>query len=381
MKNVVYICNYMLEDVINRRSNSRVYSQAANNKISGIVKCLEQNNCKVKIISNGLVNNRTLKYYKKFISSKDKKVTYAGIIDFPILSTISSIVSIVNHIRVSKKNENIDYIIFYNYKPETAIAAWLCKVFYKIPIVLDYEDGYFAINEISNIKRHIINLIEKKVSKNIDGAILVTSILKDRVSCNYVVVRGLTNEKILTSKKSENKNKIPIVMYSGGLEKIRGIEVLLESLNFTRSKFKLLISGKGDCEELVKQYSDERIQFLGYINYEDVIDYMINSDMLINCQLSNNQFGEASFPSKIFEYASTTNIIISSDVSDIDEFIGQVIHLYRDDNPEELAKKIDEIISNLDDPIFRYQEKEKMHSFATNNTPENIGKLIIDKLF
>lgn len=381
MKNIVYICNYMMDDIIKVRKNKKIYSQAANNKINGIVSCLEKNNCKVDIVSNGLVNNKTFKYYDSFKSNVNNKVIYAGIIDIPIINIVSSIISILNIISLLNKKQKIDYIIFYNYRPETALSAYILKKLYKIPIVVDYEDGYFNLNEISCFKKKIINYIEKLVSNNIDGAILVTSMLKDRVNCKSYVLRGLTNEYIFKKSNKKEANKVPTIMYSGGLERVRGIEVLLKSLEYTDSKFQLIISGKGEYEDKIRKCNDKRLKFLGYIDYEIVVKEMINSDILINCQLENDSFGNASFPSKLFEYASTNNLIISSEVSDVKEFMGNTIDLYDSDNPVDLAKTIDKLLAKLEDINFIKEKKQKVYDFAIKNTPRYIGEELVNNIF
>jgi len=380
MKNIVYIGNYMLEDVIEKRNNKKVFSQAGQNKMELIYKSLNENNCKIKILSNGWMNNKTFKRYKGFYSKINEDVYYIDIVDFPIINMITSIYYGYKKIKEIHSSNKIDDIIFYNYRPETAIIAYLANKYLNIPIIVEYEDGYFALGEISKIKRIIINKTEKIVSRYVKGAILVTSELKKRINTKSIIVRGICNEEIMKkAKKNNNKNRIPVVMYNGGLEEVRGIKVLLEALKYTSSEFKLIITGRGECEKDIKSNKDSRIEFLGYIPYNEVIHNMIQADILINCQLEKNNFGLASFPSKIFEYASTGNLILSSNVSDIREFMGNYISIYYNDNPYELAKKLDELLNSIKTNEHLYMRK-KINEFCELNLPKEVGKIILKNL-
>lgn len=379
MKHIVYLNNYMLEDIINERNNKNIFSQPANNKINAIRKSLEVNKCDVKILSSGLVNNRSFKKYKRLESELDKNVVYSPIIDIPLINTFSSALFMFFEIKKLNSKKPVDNIIFYNYKPEVAWAAWLSKKYLKIPITLEYEDGYYSVESIKGIKKMIFNYTEKIVSKNIDSAILVTSKLKSRVKTKNTVVRGMVdNDFLLKCKNKKERNENITILYSGGLDKERGIEVLLESIDYIEEDFKLIISGKGNLEHKVIEKKDDRIEFIGFVDYSIVKENLMNADILVNCQLENHDFGEVSFPSKIFEYIATGNRIISSGVSDIKDFGKGCFYFYDDDDPKELAKAIKRAINDIENNKNEFIKN--IENLCVNNTYENIGKDIINIL-
>lgn len=379
MKHIVYLNNYMLEDIIIERNNKNIFSQPANNKINAIRKSLEVNGCDVKILSSGLVNNKSFKFYKKVESNIDKGIVYCPIIDIPLINTFSSALFTFLEIKKINKKRKINNIIFYNYKPEVAWAAWLAKKILNIPITLEYEDGYYSVESIGRIKKSIFNYTEKIVSKSIDSAILVTSKLRKRINNKNTIVRGVVDEDFLLKCKNEKvRNENITVLYSGGLDKERGIEVLLESLNYIEDDFKLIISGKGNLEHKVIEKKDNRIEFIGFVDYSIVKENLMNADILVNCQLENHDFGEASFPSKIFEYIATGNRIISSGVSDIKEFGKDCFYFYDNDDPKKLAKEIKRAIEDIKNNKNEFIDN--IESLCSTNSYENIGKEIINIL-
>lgn len=376
MKNIVYLNNYMLEDIIEIRNNKNIFSQPANNKIKAIRNSLEANGAKVQILSSGLVNNRTFRIYKKFNSNKDKNLIYSSIIDIPLINTLSSIISLYLLIKKKNKEEKIDNIIFYNYKPEVAWAAWLAKKRLGIKITVEYEDGYNSVEGISKLKRWLFSYTEKKVSKVIDSAILVTSKLKDKFDVKNVVVRGVVDEKFLNKCKNEKKLKDKItIAYSGGLDKERGIEVFLNSLKYIEEDVEIIISGKGPLEYKVKECKDDRVKFLGFVDYSVVQEILMNSHILVNCQLENHDFGLVSFPSKIFEYIATGNRIVSSKCSDIEYFAKNCFYFYDNDDSKNLSEAIKIAISDIRDNNNRYYKN--ISDLCKNNNLKEIGKKII----
>lgn len=372
MKNIIYLNNYMSDTIIKERNNKSFYSQAANNKIKGIVECIISTNNNLTIISNGLMNNKTFKKYKKIydkIGGID--IIYSDLIDIPLINTISSIWYMYKEIKKLNKEKRIDNIIFYNYKPEVAWAALIAKKKLNIPITVEYEDGYSDINNFGKFKSAIFKFTENKVSKNIDSAILVNSILKKKYDVPSVVVRGVVNKEFYEECKKYKKrhNDIFTVLYSGGLDETRGIKVLIESLKYIPFNLKLIITGKGDIS-----YKDKRIEFKGFVSYEEMKKIMMKADLLVQCQLVNNSFNDVSFPSKIFEYIATNNFIISSKVADITEFSKSDILYYDNDDPKDLAKKIIEIYEIWND---KNGKKVNFDKLCEENLPETIGNKII----
>jgi glycosyltransferase involved in cell wall biosynthesis len=365
----------MSDVIIKERNNKSFYSQAANNKIKGITESITSTNNNITIISSGLMNNKTLKKYKKVYDKQNGiDIIYSEIIDAPLINTLSSIWYIYKEIKILNKEKHIDNIIFYNYKPEVAWAALIAKKRLKIPITIEYEDGYSNTNNFGKFKSTIFKFTEKKVSKNVDSAILINSTLKKEYNVPSIVVRGVVNKQFYEECKNYKKkdNDIFTILYSGGLDETRGINVLIESLKYIPFNLKLIITGKGNVD-----FEDKRIDFKGFISYEEMKKMMVQADLLVQCQLVNNSFNDVSFPSKIFEYIATNNFIISSKVADITEFAKNDILYYDNDNSNDLANKIIEIYE-----IWKNKngKKANFNKLCEENLPEKIGIEIINIL-
>lgn len=375
MKNIVYLNNYMSEIIIKQRNNKSFYSQAANNKIRGIADSIISTSNRLTIISSGLMNNKTFKKYKKNSDKlKEVNIIYSEIVDIPLINTLSSIWYMYKEIKRMNKENPIDNIIFYNYKPEVAWTAFLAKKRLKIPITVEYEDGYGNINDLGKFKSIIFKFTEKIVSKNIDSAILVNSLLKNKFKVPNVIIRGIVDVNFYEEckKYDKKKNDIFTILYAGGLDEARGINVLIQSLKYISFDFKLIITGKGNIN-----FEDERIEFKGFIPYKEMKNIMKQADLLVQCQLVNDSFQNVSFPSKIFEYIATNNFVISSKVADITEFSKDEIIYYDNDDPRQLANKITEIYNMY---LNETKQKNTFDRLCEENLPKMIGNKIINIL-
>lgn len=373
MKNIVYLNNYIGDDVLQARKNFSVKSQAANNKIIGILRSLASCGCKVSNISSGIVNRKTGKIYRALKGSiEDNDLTYCSTIDIPLLSTIWSSISIYLEIARINKSNRIDNIIFYNFKPEVAIPAYLAKRILGIPITIEYEDG------ISNLPRNfrylMLELTEKIVKPHIASAIIVNSNIKSRLEVPCIVIRGLIDPFFHQKCKIQNKicNDKFTILYSGGLDPERGINVLIAAANYLDFPCQILVTGGANID----QPKDSKIKYLGYIDYEDVQNLMLSADVLIQSQLVSSSFSLESFPSKLFEYLATGNSIVSSDLPDVRDFAQDALIYYSDDDPMQLANAIKFAYSNQKNP----QNKKRIDDLCVNNLPISIGTKLLKLL-
>ena len=364
----------MTENIQKLRNNKASFSQAANNKITGITKALLYNDCEVLILSSGLVNNKTGRFYQEVSEKTDfAQVIYAGMRDIPVLGSFSAAVHMYRLICRLHAEKMIDNIIFYNYKPEVALPAFWAKKRLGIPITVEYEDGYSSIADIKGLKKLIFTKTEKVVSKKIDSAILVSAQLQPLFSVPTVVVRGVVNEDFYQEccNYKKRKNEKFTILYSGDLGKTRGVEILYDALGSFKEDCRVIITGKGKLGS-----NDPRIDFRGFVSYQEVKDLMKQADVLLQCQRTKDSFAQTSFPSKLFEYIATGNVIVSSAMDDVKSFAGDAIIYYENDDSKNLAE-------SLEKAYLLYEKEnnnEKIERLCKENLPCNVGKCIVKVL-
>lgn len=371
-KNVLYIASYYQEDVIKQRDSKPYISQAGMNKARFMIDTLKNCGYEVFVWSNAWTNSKSFKFYKGFQSKLDENVFYSDILGVPFLNAMSCVVSGKRFIKKFLKETTIDFVVFYNMRVETAELALYIKKKFGVPVILEYEDGLESDANNSWIKRKIFENIERKVKPKLDGAILVNGLVKDRFSCRNVVIRGAVRDTV-EEWKAPKGEKIKY-LFASTLDEQRGIMVVLDAMKYLKDECELYITGKGPLEGLVKKTGDSRIHFLGFLDYADYEKLLAEVHACINAQKSNDLFSNVSFPSKLFEYMSAHKMIISSDVADVEEYLGSSVLIYHNDDPQELAQKMMEAKSIYNDPQSFARYTENMNRCLTDNSIEKISQ-------
>ena len=104
-------------------------------------------------------------------------------------------------------------------------------------------------------------------------------------------------------------------MYSGILEKVTGIEMLIDAfLECNDDNIQLNVTGDGSLAEWIRDVSkrDNRIHYYGCIPYDEYRKKLSEADILINPRNMNLPENQNNFPSKIMEYLATGKMVIST---------------------------------------------------------------------
>lgn len=377
-RNIVYLTNYYMDDVIAQRNSRPFISQAGQNKSRYIMDMLRAGGNQVTVWSNAWTRSTSLRYHKGFQSTLDENLYYSSIFGFPFLNVWFCKKSCIRFLKQLHKKKPIEAIVFYNMRLENAPVALYFKKKYNIPILLQYEDGLTRDASVTGLKRKLYQRMERKTLLEIDGAFLVNS--KIKVPCPYEVIRGAIRK---VDALEHIKNPVPKILFASTLDEQRGVSVLLQSLREIEDEFELYVTGKGSSEGKVKECQDHRIHFLGFIDYEEYEEVLKSADICINAQLTHQSFGNFSFPSKIYEYLSYQKLVVSSDVADAREAIGEIAFVYENDDPKALAKELKKAIAVLKDEEKYKEIRKKIADFIEENQIEKVAErvnLLLDEI-
>lgn len=121
-------------------------------------------------------------------------------------------------------------------------------------------------------------------------------------------------DKVETQEVSKKEYRI---MYSGLLSKVTGVDQLLDIMDQVteqRKDFRLVISGKGDLEELIleKQKTRPWLDYVGHLPYQQYIEELKKADLLVNPRNMDLPENNNNYPSKILDYLATGKPILST---------------------------------------------------------------------
>ena len=181
-------------------------------------------------------------------------------------------------------------------------------------ILSKYYLNPFIRRPISELMRRY----EMFACSKLDAIIAATPFIEEKflkINPNTVNVNNypIVKEFASITHSSENSQK---VFYVGSITAVRGIEEIVDALNFTQSNASLLLGGSfadNKLEEKVKRMKSWRkVQYLGFINRQQIETCLSESIAGLVVLHPTPSFLE-SLPVKMFEYMSAGIPVIASD--------------------------------------------------------------------
>jgi glycosyltransferase involved in cell wall biosynthesis len=220
----------------------------------------------------------------------------------------------------------------------------------------DYPEQFLNKEWIGNYTlRKIIsvpfNIFEKLSVKIFDGVVTATSCIAAKFPENKTItLRNLPILELMDKAKPPNweKNK-PIVIYSGGLSRIRGIKEIIQAMDFIENKAKLWLLGEWENEEFKQECENltgwKYATYLGQIPYGQHYSLIKTADLgLVNFFPLPNQ--ERAMPNKPFEYMACSLPMVMSNFPYWQEIFGQCAVFVDPYDPKDIAEKILHLLDN-----------------------------------
>lgn len=249
-----------------------------------------------------------------------------------------------------------DTIILYNSLPFHIFPIFLLKTIFKLNVILEIEELYssyqFSISKqiIFNLSEHLgIAISDKYLVCNKSITEKLPSGKECLINAGYKSNNGLAINNSL-----QNNSKCPIVVYSGRLDYEGGVEVFLDSISFIKTHCKIIITGAGDLQAIIKNFINNNpmveYEYLGFLNRFEYEVLLTVAKVCINPTRCLTSFGQYSFPSKVYQYLEFGNKVVSSQLTSIKEMNGslqQFIYYYENDSSIALANTIDLCLANI----------------------------------
>lgn len=283
---------------------------------------------------------------------------------------------------------NQKVLIAYTMYPEFMRAIRMVKSKFPdiitINIVVDMPQFTVLSKKKTNIISRLFSDWSNKQAyaniKSVDGFVTITKQMAEELSPNtpYRIVEGLCTTEF--PQKIAVKDDIKNVIYAGKLYEKFGIITLLDAFEHVENDhIRLVICGMGEAEEEIKERAkqDHRIQFLGKLKREEVLQLLVDSDVIVNPRQNNGEYTKYSFPSKNIEALSSGVPFIGYKLDGIPDEYDSFINYPDDNSPGALAKLIEKICVNDAEIALAKAEKAKQWILQYKSC-EGQGKCILD---
>ena len=140
-----------------------------------------------------------------------------------------------------------------------------------------------------------------------------------------------------------------VVLYTGSLQRWKGVEILLEASQFLSPEVVVYIVG-GSEEEIQKfkiQNSKFKIRFVGHRPWAEIPLWLKAADVLVLPNTGRMRVSQYyTSPMKLFEYMASGRPIVASDIPSIREIVDETMVFFATaDDPESFAQVIQQTLN------------------------------------
>jgi glycosyltransferase involved in cell wall biosynthesis len=170
------------------------------------------------------------------------------------------------------------------------------------------------------------------------------------------------------------------VLYTGVLDHFGGVNLLVEAFKHVKDPdTELWICGKGGNAALQKAISeDQRIQFFGTVTEQRLAELSRAATVFVNPRPSSVPENAQNFPSKILEYLSYGNPVISTWTGGLSGEYRRVLTVLKEETPGCIAQTIEEVLGWDDER--RLAAANAAHEFLVNKQWSRQAERVIEWL-
>ncbi len=237
---------------------------------------------------------------------------------------------------------------------DTLSAAGFVNIFKRKTLIYDSHELFTEVPELQNknLKKRFWLLIEKlfirKAFKSYTVCKPIADYYNKKYNINMQVIRNLPLAYPFPYDYNSRDN---ILLYQGSLNKERGLEMLVEAMQYIPN-YKLIIAGKGDIFADLKLLTtnlklNNKVKFTGNLDFNKLQQLTKTAKIGFSLEQGSSLSYKYSLPNKIFDYIQGGVPVICSDLPEMSKIIkdykvGQSVECK---TGKELAKIVNELIS------------------------------------
>lgn len=235
--------------------------------------------------------------------------------------------------------------LYFSNDTDTLLPVFLVSKFKKVPFFYDSHELFWEVPELEGkpLKQNIWKRIEKMCIPHANACFTVNDsialILKNRYLKEFRVIRNISSvsddyitspellKKIKDLLKESGKRKI--LLYQGsGINIQRGLEEMLDAMEFLKDDFVLWLVGGGDIWEKLKKTVQTKKLYHAVFFIEKVprgelnlITRNAHAGLSLDKPINKNYIN--SLPNKVFDYIHAGIPLISSRIKEIENIINK----------------------------------------------------------
>ena len=329
-------------------------SIAGNRCQKGILEGLKADNEIVQVISYR--TNRIFPFGNKiYIPSLHTQYNglnchFIPILNLPVIKEI--LINISTIFYLLKEIKSGDFVLFYNVWKPFPISVFILRKLLGVKLFVLACDVHVPGQTVSNTLRWRYHYLKQKfVLPRVDGVIAVTGTILDDFNCkrkSLIMEGGISQDLFRVDYVRSNTNELFKLLYVGALDRLNGVDLLLEAFSKnTNPNLRLIIAGQGELRNLVEEaaIADSRIEFFGIIPHAKVIELYKEISLLICLRITKKIHTGYFFPSKLIEYLSTGIPILCTNLKTWNFNLNDFCYVIKDETVDAIDMSINDCIA------------------------------------
>ena len=240
---------------------------------------------------------------------------------------------------------------------DTLLPNYLISKLQNKKIVFDSHELFPEIPELVHrpkvkkvwltLEKHIL----PKLKNNYTVCNSIAEFYKNKYQSNFTTIKNLPSKKeVKKGAFSFDTKGEKIILYQGALNVGRGIELMIETMEFLENHLLVLI-GDGDIHQTLKdkviaETLGNKVFFLGKISPKQLHKLTPLADLGLSLEEDLGLNYRFALPNKIFDYIQGEVPILVSNLPEMSKVISayKVGEIVKNRTPEKLAKQIKEVL-------------------------------------
>lgn len=333
-------------------------------------------------------NGRPIYVKEKYLKDDCASLYTVPYFNLPVIKQYSIYRSIYKKVRHEiykrkAKNNNKDDIILVVYNTMTIFAEPVLKAAKKeeckcVAIVAD-----LPIKNKKNIIRRLEDQRQEAYISKFDGLIPLTKYIVDDFAPGkpYCIVEAGCNPSDYRKTNVISGNLSKRVVFSGTLNELSGIDLILNAMKYVSPSIELDIYGDGPYRKIVEDatQNQKNVNYYGKVSNDEMISIQKKASLLVCPRYSDTYTTKYTFPSKVLEYICAGVPVLSNRLQGIPLEYEDYITFSKSEDPKDWAESIDTIVLYKNEYYRKKAEKAK-RIVLEKKSWENQSKKVLDFL-
>lgn len=286
------------------------------------------------------------------------------------------------------RSSKFDALLLHGTHTPFMFAAILHAHLTGVKLLICLTDEHAVVNSSDNWVRSTLKRIDQSLCRflvnKFDGAMLLSNKFISNYSLRmpFVVFPGIIKPNLRRGiadmrKDNDHNNQLFIIGYSGSLTPTKGLNVLLDAFRLIDCPYlRLHICGPGLMKDRMKSIvaEDSRILFKGMLSDDELPDFLINCDLLINPADAMQTYSQSAFPSKILEYMACGRPILTTRIFSMPTEIKDYFYYIEDATAQGIKKSILDVMARKSSERSEMGERAKVAAVQLYSE-EKIGSM------